>query len=196
MTIARLLLYPILYFAAKPLFGIGIGKAILALAKRLGLLLPILTAREKNGYMSPIVYHMPNACADIALSQLQQLEAINTHRRTLTMFYYDALSAQGRKIPGELKRDMALQKFPIVVSDADVIRRELKKRNIHLEDGWTGAAVCPRSTNQEAAQYTNPCTNVDTVKNEILSLPTHPTMSIGQAVKLLDALPKPHDTRL
>lgn len=188
LVMLRLMLYPLLYTIARPLYGLGLGKALLAASRKLHLLLPIVDDDEKIGRMSGQIHRLPNACAALALAQWRRLQAINDHRRMLTRLYLEKLrDASGPYIPKSITADLPLQKFPIFVSRANAIRKHLKKRNIHLDDGWTGCVVCPASVTIEESGYRS---GTDPVAEEvcegILSLPTHPGMTMKQARRLVE----------
>lgn len=189
LTVGRALLYPLLYSVAKPLYAIGIGKLIMLGASKLGLLIPVLTSKEKQGVQSPLLKQMPNASCALVKWQLTAFHSLNNHRRKLTQYYIQAAKEQRWTTPGGLSEHFPLQKFPLYVKDADSIRRALKKKHIYLDDGWTGANVCPRSVDQEAAGYTpNSCPHAEHIDQQILTLPTHPTMTRSQAERLVEEL--------
>jgi len=188
-SIMRLLEYPNLYASARPLYGIGIGKIALWLLARLRLLLPILSGGEKEGSMSRVLHRMPNACAYLALAQWRRLGEFNDHRRRLTRFYMEeAKSRNWNRVDG-ITPDLPLQKYPLFISGAERIRKRLKRKNIHLHDGWTGCVVCPASVDVTETGYAK---GMDPIAEEacmeILSLPTHPTMTMEQAQELVSAL--------
>lgn len=191
-TIKRLLLYPLVYAIARPLYGIGLGKFLLVLARTIGALVPILTKEEKQGHMSSALHRLPNACAALALAELSRLKEINDHRRFLTALYYAELlkSPIGKSsIPTSIHTSLPLQKFPLFVRGAQQIRQALKKENMHLNDGWTGCVVCPASISLEETGYrkgSDP--QAEEVCEEIISLPTHPTMKEEDAKRLVQAL--------
>ncbi|TSC79354.1 MAG: DegT/DnrJ/EryC1/StrS aminotransferase [Candidatus Peregrinibacteria bacterium Gr01-1014_25] len=190
--IARLLFYPLLYAIARPLYGIGIGKALLVAARTLRLLPPIVTEDEKHGAMSPLLQRMPGPCAEIALDQLRRLRRINDHRRALTRLYLQACKDRGWKVIDGITADLPLQKCPLFVKNADAVRAKLKRGNIHLDDGWTGCVVCPRSVDASDAGYLGGIDpHAENVARSILSLPTHPGMTERRAHLLLDHL-TPH----
>lgn len=201
--IFALLQYPLLYGIARPLYQSGIGKGLLVLAARLRMLIPILTRYEKEGNMPSRLHSMPGACAALALEQLNKLEAINDHRRMLTNLYVEHGLKAGwpllaplnqkpetlRLRSGQASNQKPLQKFPLFTTRAEFIRRTLKKKNIHLYDGWTGCVVCPDTVNPEDAGYTaglDP--SAESACEQILSLPTHPTMTLAQAQTLISLL--------
>jgi len=195
-TIARLLLYPCFYLIARPLYGLGLGKAFLFAAKKLHLLVPILTQGEKKGTMSPVLKRMPNVCAALALFQLSRHRSVNDHRRALTRIYLSAAREHQWKIPAAMNGDLPMQKFPLFIENPETLREELKHRNIHLHDGWTQAVICPRSVDQSAMNYRpGSCPKAEEVARNVLTLPTHPTMSVRQADSLVRELTKALNTR-
>jgi dTDP-4-amino-4,6-dideoxygalactose transaminase len=182
MEVVRLLEYAPRMRLVRSLLWCGLQRPLLTLLKLLGLFVPILTAEEKRGYMSPILHRLPNACAALALYSLKRLPVLNKQRRTLNAFYLAHGQKQGWPVLRGVRLDLPLQKFPLFVRNAQGIRAKLKKHNIHLDDGWTGCVVCPESVNLEAAGYEwgdDPV--AEQACEQILSLPTHPTMTMKQA---------------
>ncbi len=176
------------YYVCRPIFNMG-GKAILKLARMTGFLTSVVERSEKHGAMSPVVHTLPNMCADLALFELEKLQAINDHRRMLTAFYLDHCNAANISVLQGVKSTLPLQKFPLFVKNASGIRAELKKQNIHLDDGWTGCVICPASTEMESMNYTEGSDpEAEKASQMILSLPTHPTMSLEQAKRLIEKL--------
>ncbi|MDB4978638.1 MAG: degt/dnrj/eryc1/strs aminotransferase [Candidatus Peribacteria bacterium] len=198
ITIQRLISYPLIYRRALPLFHIRLGKVYLHLQKKLGNLVPILTPDEKHGDMTRMLHAMPNACAFFAIAQWRKLKQINNHRRMLTKFYLDECAARGwlRKdssvyVPVGIQEHLPLQKFPVFMKNAERIRQALKKQDIYLDDGWTRCVVCPQTADLKATGYkkgTDP--QAEQAAESILSLPTHPQMTVQMAKKLMDALEK------
>jgi len=189
LTIKRLLQYPIWYALARPWYGSGFGKAFLAGLSKLRMLVPIVTPQEKQGHMNPVLHQMPNACAILALEQFHRLRQINDHRRALTRLYFEELTA--RRIPLLLgvTPDMTLQKFPLFTEKAEAIRQKLRKKNIHLHDGWTGCVICPAAADSEAVGYNDgDDPQADMAGVQILSLPTHPGTSKKDAHRLVREL--------
>ncbi len=188
-TVARYLQYPNFYAWNKLLYGMRIGKAMLLALRRMHLLLPILEDSEKKGRMSPVLHRMPNACARIALHEWKRRAQINAHRRMLTAFYLEEGLKQRWPLLAGVHSELALQKFPLFISDAQKLRETLKQKNIYLDDGWTGCVICPDTIDLDATDY---CWGDDPVAEaaclQILSLPTHPTMSLHQAKQLVSIL--------
>lgn len=188
-TIRRLLLYPIVYTIARPFYGIGVGKALLTLARVFGLLVPIVTVEEKRGRQPQTLHRLPEPCAALALEQLRRLREINDHRRALTRFYLQACADHGWPVLHGISGDLPLQKFPLFLKDAEGIRRKLKGKNIHLHDGWTGCVVCPADVRIDEVGYRKGADpQAESACEEILTLPTHPGMTEEDAGNLVKAL--------
>ncbi|OGJ57545.1 hypothetical protein A2635_05330 [Candidatus Peribacteria bacterium RIFCSPHIGHO2_01_FULL_51_9] len=189
LHIFRLLCYPLVYFVARPLYKLGIGKFLLKCAQLLGLLVPIVSRTEKAGAMESVLHALPNACAKLALFDWTRLHEKNEHRRRLTSLYLEEAKKNGWKYPSGITQDMTLQKFPLFARGADEIRKKLKRQNIHLDDGWTGCVICPSSSNLASLNYvpgSDP--KAEAASEKILSLPTHPTMTRKQAIHLIGTL--------
>ncbi|MSR87493.1 aminotransferase class I/II-fold pyridoxal phosphate-dependent enzyme [Candidatus Peribacteria bacterium] len=187
--IGLLLEYPQIYALARPLYGCGIGKLILWLAKQLHLLIPILTPEEKHGTMPSELHHMPDILAALALDQLNRLKEINDHRCLLTGFYLEQCAEHGWPVLHGVRSDLPLQKFPMFVPNAEKIRRALKKKNIHLHDGWSGCVICPTASEASSCGYadgTDP--RAEEAGEQILSLPTHPGTRLQDAEELVREL--------
>ena len=189
LHVARLLLYPLLYALARPLMGLRIGFGFLTLWKALKLLPPILTQEEKEGTTLTTIHPLPEPCAALALHQWKQLEAINNHRRMLTALYCSLLCRANQTILAGITPDLPLQKFPMFARNAPGVRAILKKKNIHLSDGWTGCVVCQASVALEQTAYvpgSDP--EAERASTMILNLPTHPGTSRAQAEMLCSLL--------
>lgn len=195
--VARLLLYPLLYRAAKPLYGLGIGKALLKGAGQTGLLPKIVSDEEKEGLMAPNVRPLPAALAALALDQWRRRRHLNDHRRLLTGIWLAAGRAHGLfgtgrtddPLPAAVREGLPLQKLPLFVRDAQGVRRALLAQDIHLDDGWTGCVVCPASVHIESVGYEwGKDPEAERRCLQILSLPTHPSMTPGEADELLTVL--------
>ncbi len=178
----------------RPLSGTFLFRPVVGLLNRLGFLVPVVTEEEKKGRMSPIIHKIPNVCASLALYSLRKLKILNERRRLLANFFRHRAVQKGWPMLEGIAQDLPLQKFPLFVENAEKIRETLKKDNIHLDDGWTGCVICPDSVKPFDAGYewgADPVAEAACL--QILSLPTHPTMTIMEAERLarrLDSLLK------
>lgn len=187
LTIWRYLLYPAIYYKTRFVYP-WFGKPVLWLLRRVGLLVPVTSTQEKRGYQAPVVHCMPAACCALARFEHRQIHRINNHRRLLTKLYLESLPP-AITYPAGIHADLPLQKFPILVENTDNVRAALKKDNIHLDDGWTGAVVCPRTVDTASTNYqAGSCPQAEKIAQSIVSLPTHPTMTEKQAKRLIERL--------
>ncbi len=195
LMIKRLLLYPLLYALARPAYGVGIGKAFLKLCGIVKLLPAIVTGEEKSGRPPAALHRLPNACAALALEQWRRLKEINDHRRALTRFYLERCAEHGWPVLRGIRPELPLQKFPMFLPGAEKLRQSLKKKNIHLHDGWTGCVICPPAVDAAALGYHDgDDPKAEEVCEQIFCLPTHGTMTHTQAITLTNALN--HEVRI
>lgn len=183
LEVLKLLEYPTrMRSIIRPLSGTFLRKPAVKLLNMLGFLAPVLTREERRGFMSPVVRKMPNACAALALHSLRKLKQINDWRRTLTSFYLRHGKDHNWPMLTHVVSGLPLQKFPLFVTGAEAMRKKLQKENIWLDDGWTGCVVCPSNVVLPDAGYEwgmDP--EAEAACMQILSLPTHPTMTMYQA---------------
>lgn len=185
-TVARLLEYATrMHSLVRPLSGTPFFRPALWILQRFRMIIPVVTAQEKRGHMSHVLKKIPNVCAELALFSLGKLQKINDHRRSLTAFYTRHGREHGWPLLSGAHQNLPLQKFPLFVLNARAKRAVLKRENIHLDDGWTGCVICPEDielTETGYEQGMDPA--AERVCRQILSLPTHPTMTFFQAERL------------
>ena len=187
--ILNLIDYPLRYTFAKMIWPLKVAKVYLKWIRWIHLLPPVLKKEEKEGMASVSLHRMPNACAALALRQLNRLDVINMRRSQLSNFYLKMAKQYHWEVPLKAESTDSLQKFPLLHKNAEDIRASLKKHEIYLDDGWCGAVVNPRSVNQKALWYSpGQCPQAEKISHEILTLPTHPTMTMMQARRLVELL--------
>jgi dTDP-4-amino-4,6-dideoxygalactose transaminase len=153
--------------------------------QKISMIVPVVTPEEKQGHMSHVLTKIPNVCAELALYSLGKIRALNERRRTLTAFFARHGRDHNWPMLSGVYSDFPLQKFPLFVLNARAKREVLKRENIHLDDGWTGCVICPEDielTETGYEQGMDPA--AERVCRQILSLPTHPTMTLFQAERL------------
>lgn len=188
ITIGKFLLYPLLYAIAKPLMSIRLGFALLSLARICRLLVPIATTREKHGTMKQELRRLPNACAALAYEQWQRRADFNAHRQAIATMYAEAATKYDWPIVKGALDKRPLQKVPLFVEHAQRVRAHLKRRNIHLYDGWSNCTICPSSAEAETVGGEHTGENALQCALSILLLPCHPTMSTEQTSHLIKLL--------
>lgn len=185
-NVARLLEYGTrMHSIVRPLSGTPLFKPAVWLLGKLRMITLVVTPEEKKGQMSHVVKKIPNVCAELALFSLGKLKSINERRRTLVSFFAHHGREHHWPLLAGIPDGLPLQKFPLFVLNARAKRAMLKKENIHLDDGWTGCVICPEDIELTQTGYEHGMDPAaERVCRQILSLPTHPTMTLIQAERL------------
>jgi hypothetical protein len=86
------LMHPIVFALSLPLYGIGVGKFIILFMQKLHFLSKAVTATERiGGKPEYFPKRLPEALANLALSQFKRLEKFNAHRREIANYYKENL---------------------------------------------------------------------------------------------------------
>jgi perosamine synthetase len=183
--ISNILVYPLRYALAKKLWHIKLGLPYLKLLQLCKALPPIYTHKEREGIMKKTVQKLPNACAAMALQQWQNLAVFNAHRRQLSQIYQAVQIDNFTKLE-TIQLATAPQKFPVFIPNRDNVIQQLRQKNIHLQDGWSGSAINPPSCSSRDVFYrTGSCPVAEYCAAHIVSLPTHPTTTKKQAQRTI-----------
>lgn len=166
-----LLQYP-LFYAGKSLYGWGIGKIILWLAKHLYVTTRIISHAEKKGKQD-IAYPtvLPNALAALLLRQLDDLEKLNTHRQQIASKYAMNLPASVER--QETTADSIFLRYTLFADDPKKIEAELRKRGVILGD-WYDTPIAPKDIDMSMTRYRKgDCPNAEAYAKRSINLPTH-----------------------
>lgn len=182
--------YPLRYQCAKKLWRVPLfAKAYLRFLQKVGWLPAVVTSEEKHGHATMPLQKMPNACATLILQQWENRAAINQTRAACAAQYYKAARKADWKFPSGMMHCTAPQKFPLFRNDAAEVRSALKRKQIYLDDGWCAGPVNPAGVSLAHIGYKpGSCKQAEKIANDILSLPTHPTMTDEQVQTVIHAL--------
>ncbi len=182
--IAQQLLHPIatntvvlpLYLRAR------IGVAALVMMQRTGLLSRSVASVELRG-MRPRgwVRRLPAPLARLASHQLDRLEAMNAHRRSLADLYRSELD--GMDLPRLHDPDdlPVFLRFPVRTDERDRLIAEARREGILL-DKWYDAPIAPAGVDLAAVGYDRgSCPHVEEACATTLNLPTHPRVTAEDA---------------
>ena len=190
------LLHPILTnYLVLPLYGFNdLGRLILILLQKLNVLSKAVHNKEKKGKIPDYFpKKLPNALAILASNQFKKLERFNEHRREIAKIYENELKGKFN-LPfsrGNKDRELTFMKYPILVENSDKILKEMKKYDIHLDDGWRKSPVVPPDTDLIAMKYQKgSCPKSEKLANQILNLPTHINITEEKAKKIINILEK------
>lgn len=200
ITIIRILLYPFrMRYIVQPLVGTIFGRIILRIMKECGCISAILTDEEKEGVMETTLHTLPSPCAALAKENSDQLAMLNAHRRSIAAVYHAYGTTHGWPMLSAMSSSIPLQKFPLFTEDANTIRTQLKRYNVHLDDGWTGCVICPEAVDPKKIGYCDGSDpHAEQSAKKILSLPIHSCMTEEHALqlcKLIDPMLAPHNLR-
>ncbi len=160
------------FFIFKPVYSIGIGKWMLGICRRLHLLSRIIDPIEKNGEQ-PSFYpaRLPNAFAQIFLSQIQHLEFFNKKRFELGEIYKKTIPK--KFIPNFIEKHIYFLRFPLLVPEPKKLLALAKKQGIYLGD-WYTTAIAPKDMKITAVQYIpGSCPQAEKYAEQSINLPTH-----------------------
>ena len=178
------LLHPILLnIFVLPIYNIKLGRAIMAGLINCNILSKAVTRKENKGELpNYFPKKMPNALSALAIHQLKKLERYNKHRIEIAS-YYNLLFLK------PANKNSIYMKYPLIVNNPSKVFNELRKKNIYLNDGWSGSPIMPKLTSLEKVCYSNgSCPNAEEIANKIISLPTHINISKRDAKLIFDSL--------
>lgn len=172
-------IYPLLTFKIRKLYPVGIGKPLHFLFKKSKIL------SDPMGPLSTIKYHpLPNWYANLALFGFSNLGKQIRHRRIITDIYLQRLDTYITS--GEVMKNYNLSsniRFPIFVENRKSLTQYLKDNGIYVSDVWYDAAIAP-SKLINRTNYNGECPISDEISKQIVNLPTHINVTMGDAEKI------------
>ncbi|MBI1833837.1 MAG: aminotransferase class V-fold PLP-dependent enzyme [Candidatus Andersenbacteria bacterium] len=181
--VAQQLLHPILFSLILPLYTIGIGKAILVLAQKVGLLSRAYETPEKTGGKpSHIDWVYAPALAFLAHVQLKKFSYALARRRDIARRYMNALGTLSSFDLPQIASlsEPAWLRLPVRVSDKKGFLKKAQQQGILLGD-WYDGALMPGSSNLSDFRYiTGSCLVAEEAAVHVINLPTYPRMNDAQ----------------
>ena len=186
----RQLLHPLILWLSKKTYNfLALGKIILELAKRLGIISLAVETKEKMGEMPSFAIHkMPNALAELAFNQFKKLEQFNTHRKKIAVFYTQALkSNSGIILPQIMENSESIYlRYTLLNSQAPKIIQEALQKGIEL-GSWYNAPIAPAGVDYAKIYYTEgSCPQAEKLSQQSFNLPTHIQITEKDAQKIVD----------
>ncbi len=200
--IFRYLLYKPLTMFIKSTYDLYIGKLIHKIAILSGLLIPEITAKEKEGeYDTLLEKGYPNGLAALLSHQLKKFEQINKNRPIINAIYIrrfnevssrtcfgiseqmlNPASQRGKQVQHDKS---ALIRFPLLITNRDDVLVKLRKQNIYLGK-WYDQVVAPRDLDLKRVGYkSGSCPKAEEICKNIINLPTN--ISEEEARKIINA---------
>jgi perosamine synthetase len=175
--------FPVFYFA-KPLYNLFIGKVILALAKKIHLTHRIISKEEKQAKQTlfyPAI--LPNSLADILQDQIDILDKKNTHRKNIAAIYKKYLNKQITQ-PLSNKAEAILLRYPILIKNPQQLLADAKQQGVLLGN-WYQTIIAPGDINKQKTCYIKGnCPHAEVLAKQSVNLPTHAYITKKDAEKI------------
>ncbi|MEA2097938.1 MAG: DegT/DnrJ/EryC1/StrS family aminotransferase [Patescibacteria group bacterium] len=175
--IIQQLLHPIITFKALNLYYFfNIGKIIMYLSVKFGIITKAYTKREKTGQRPKnFPARLPDALAKIALHQMKLINKFNNHRIGTAELYKEKLSSNKNiRLPQSTPESKNIYLwYTILVQNKKKFIAKAKKHHIILGD-WFPQAIGPVEVDLEKAGYQKgSCPIAEKVSSQCVNLPTH-----------------------
>jgi len=186
ITIKRHLLHLPLFYLGKKLYSVGMGKALLFVAKKLYLTNRIIRNEEKRGQQAHMFpSKLPNALAHILYNQVGDLDTVNEHRKHISQLYSDNLHNSHISKPKQ-GSDTPFLRYPLQVKDPKHMHAQAKQKGMLLGD-WYSTVVAPADIDMKATHYTKGmCPVAEELSEHSINLPTHRGISTQDAQTIID----------
>lgn len=187
------LFYPTIAFKSRLFYNFfNLGKITITLAKKLGHIPEITSAKENNCNDGQILkLGLPNALAELALKELKMLNCYNCCRIELARYYYQNLNCFFKTIFLENSNNRNIyMRFCLIAENKEEIYSRLKKKGIVLGN-WYDSPVAPKKTKLENALYElGSCPIAENFSRKCLNLPNHSGITLKDAEKIVKELKK------
>ena len=190
--ILKQLLHPLLFSLVLPLYNTGLGKLILALALKIGIIVkPVEVMELSGGRPSHFPALLPNALAVIAINQLKKLERFNRHRQTLASVYAHKLKDSTKiKLPAVNSGAIYLR-YNIFHPRSNNLLKMFKEKEKIILGNWYKRVIDPNGVNLgKVGYYPGLCKTAEKAAELSLNLPTYPNLKKEQAEKIAGLLLK------
>ncbi len=168
-----------------PLYNFfGIGKFILEIIKKFNLITLPIYQKEKKGERPPDFpkkYH--SSLSLLAFNQLIKLDLFNFHRSQIVNNYSNNIKSYYSKL-----KNLALLRYPLLVKNRVEVLSDFKKLKIILGN-WYSNVIDPKGVDIKSIGYTT-CPTAEYVAQHIINLPTYPTFSKKDSMKIIAILSK------
>jgi len=186
--IVQNLMHYIVFFKGKILYSIFLGKIILAISKKLHITGRVIYDAEKKGQaINFYPAKMANCLADLLLVQLNDLDTITKHRKTISQIYTDNIN--NNKIIKPLLIDGSIPlRYNILTKDPDRLIDMAKKQNIILGN-WYRGVVAPLDIDMTNIDYVlGSCPIAEDFANRSVNLPTNININKSDAMRIVEVI--------
>lgn len=168
-------------------FSLNFGKMMLVVLQKLRLLNKVYLPRE-SATIRPSIYpqKMPNCLAAIGVNQIKHLDEFNARREEIVRYYELALNLSKSNYPAGDKR--VYLRYPLFVIDPRKTITAGLKQQILLGD-WYDQVIVPKQVNLELLNYrVGSCPVAEKLSSENINLPTYPSLTNKDLVRVVDLI--------
>lgn len=174
------------FYCCKPCYNLGVGKWLLALAKKLNIYNKIIYSEEKLGL--PVSFYpskLPNALAKILLSQFKNLEAVIFHQQTIARHYHEHIVNPAVAKPAWSENSIWLR-YTVTVRNPQKLHARAKKNGVILGN-WYDTPVAPKDADLNVFDYLpGMCPNDEKLAGRSVNLPTDRQISLRDAGRIVN----------
>lgn len=187
LTIRNLWYNLVAYKAYKTYDFFKMWKIIIFLSRKLHIITEILSKDEKECNFKIFNYKLPNSLAFLASKEIEQLELITTHRRSIVEYYEKKLDNKHFKVLFKMWKKEKSNYFrcPILVKTekkAEELYNYMRINNVLLWNSWSGSNIVPKWSDLAKAKYNIwSCPIAEDVSRRILLIPNHALISPNEA---------------
>lgn len=176
--------------ATKVMGRLKIGQLSIKFLQSIGLLNRVYQDCEKlSDPPKTLMHHLPNAMADLALQQLEDLKRFNEHRQKLAGQYKKFCDKNNLKYQQSLPNtDPIYLRFAMLVKNPKELITAAKRKGILLGD-WYSSVVVPEPKEWNKINYQpGSAPQAEEFSKQSVNLPTHHKMQEKHVSKLLSIL--------
>ena len=185
------LFHPLSMFLILPLYSLNIGKVMLVVFQKIGLLSKPVYEEEKKS-MKPGIFpaRYPNALACLLTVQIPRLDSYNEMRRKHAQYYFDNFKSVKSITLPKNRKDSVYLRFNIITDNAVQILSDAKKNNILLGN-WYKNIIDPKGVVYEKVFYEKgSCPIAEKMAETSINLPTYPRLKISDLARVIKIVKK------
>ncbi len=188
-TFQHLTHYPI-FAATKPIYNWGVGKLMLALAKKLNLFNKIIYSKEKIGL--PVNFYpakFPNALASILYHKFIILDEVIKHQQKIAALYHESI-VNSKIIKPEWTTESIWLRYTVLVTNPQKLLHLAKREGIILGN-WYNSPIAPADVNLKKMDYQiGVCPHDEKIALRCLNLPTDININEQEVKRIIELLNK------
>lgn len=173
LKIFQHLMHCILFAVCKPIYHLGVGKCLLAMAKKINLINKIIYQEEKMGL--PVIFYpakFPNALAKMLFLKFDSLQNTIAHQKKIADLYNKKIKNKKITKP-EWQEENIWLRYTILTAYPQKMHHEAKKQGIRLGN-WYDTPIAPGQ-----------CPNDEKLAQKSVNLPTDINISDKQAERII-----------